>query len=298
MDRAAPTPLEKANWQEHLSRAVNKRKFSALESVDEARKKLRSAAGAPRLASYHHGLRLDNAIRHGLHADGLVAWVPLDPDRPATDDLAADETEPGLLTSICDEEGKQWAFYRHMLGAKHAQWHQFHGQIHRRRNDWHRALSLAGVLDVWVTMLFELNIGRGPFQTRQWHLEMEDHAFDCSINMDPDHDALLFCWPAICDDHDWRDEAVTNRAARADFLLRLVADRSVRVVGGNAAFNKWWSIFNGARIDNFKGGDEAFHFAGPLYSERVGYRHRCCFSIQQSRPTASSSSSITTLTSS
>ena len=220
--------------------------------MEVATKRLKTAAAAPRLASYNHGLRLDNTMRHGLHRDGLTAWVPTDPERPATDDLAEGEAEPGLLTTICDEEGKQWSFWRFLSGAKKALWHQFFGQIHRRHNDWHRGLSMAGVLDVWVTMLFELNIGRGPFQSRQWHLELESHAFDCTVNMSPDHELLLFCWPGICEDHGWTVEADTNRDARALWLKMLVADRSVRLVGGSAAYNKWWSIYNGARINNDK----------------------------------------------
>jgi hypothetical protein len=248
--RAAPTAEESKVWQQQLADAVRKRKADSSGSVDAVMKKLKASANVTRLATYHHGLRLDNALRNGVHTDGFECWIPTDPGRPAWDDLAEGEKEAPLLTSLCDEEGKQWALYRYLVGARAAQWHQENGPIHRRHNDWHRALSQAGVLDTWVTMLFELNIGRGPLGSKQWHLDIEAFAFDAAINMNPDHEHLLFCWTGICSDRGWTEEAETNREARVLFLQTLVAERCVRIVGSKAAYSKWWSIFNGAKESN------------------------------------------------
>ena len=110
--RAAPTAEESKLWQQQLADAVRKRKADSSGSVDAVTKKLKAAANVTRLATYHHGLRLDNALRNGVHTDGFECWIPTDPGRPAWDDLAEGEGEAPLLTSLCDEEGKQWAFYR------------------------------------------------------------------------------------------------------------------------------------------------------------------------------------------
>ena len=86
-----------------------------------------------------------------------------------------------------------------------------------------------------------------PFHSKQWHLDMESFAFESAVNMDPDHEALLLCWPMICADHGWSDDADVSREARQRFLQKLLSERTVRVIGGKAAYSKWWSIYNEAK---------------------------------------------------
>jgi hypothetical protein len=229
---------EKAEWQEQLASCVRKRKADSATGVCAVTKQLKAAAQQPRLATYNHGLRLDNAIVNGLHSQGLDVWIPTDPERPAAEDMVIGEPEPPLLVSLCDEEGKQWSLYYFCIGKRQAQWHQQNGSIHRRQNDFHRALARAGVMDSWMTVLFEINIGRGPLASKGWYLEMEGFGFDAGMNMDPDHPLPLFCWAGICDDKKWTDDDDVDCAARKRFLDNLVAARPVRIVGGQSRFQQ------------------------------------------------------------
>ena len=284
--------MESLAWQSQLSNCVRKRKLEDADTPEAVTKKLKSAAGEQRVATWRFGFQLDNAFRQGLHVDGLEPWVPHDPARPATDDLREGEEEPALLTSLCDEEGTQWALYRYMTGAPDvmAQRHQLNGPIHRRHNDWHGGLAHAGVLDTWVTMLFEINIGRGPVGSKQWHVEMESFACGVAMNMDGDHAVLLYCWPGICADNGWIHDYQTNRDARVRFLRELVADRCVRVIGGSSIQQVVVDLQRGSRWRQVSM-DEVICLNRPLPEEGLDSGHRCTFPIEFSRRFAASSSS-------
>ena len=247
MDKAQPTADEKADWRGLLSSCVRKRKLEEKVSVDSAKKRARTAAEIPRLASYYHGLRVNNGLVHGVHPQGLEVWVPTDPERPPTDDLGDCEPEAPLLVTLCDEETKQWAFYHYEQSEVSAQWHQHFGQIHRRHNDFVRALSLSGVLDVWTTLVFELNIGHGPLGGRSWFLDMESINFDCVASLEPDHPVWLYCWPGICKEKRWTTDGQVGQDARQRFLDNLLAERPVKLVGEKVANKKWYSTFYAAK---------------------------------------------------
>ena len=93
MDRARPTADEKSDWQGWLSACARKRKQEEKVFVESAKKRARAAVEIPRLASYYHGLRVNNDLVHFVHPQGLEVWVPTDADRPPSYDLGGCEPE-------------------------------------------------------------------------------------------------------------------------------------------------------------------------------------------------------------
>ena len=130
-------------------------------------------------------------------------------------------------------------------------------------------MSRAGVLDCWVTQIFELNIGHGPYCSRTWHKDMEAEAFDIAKNCSPDDPWLLHCWPGICEDNSWCSVEDTGREARERYLNNLVAEKFVKVVGPKVSWSKWWSIYNEARLQDSYVWSKLFFARMPICAQGV-----------------------------
>lgn len=232
-----------ATWSSDLAQCVRKRRSVSEAGPCAAAKRIKSAENAERTASFLHGLDLDNAMKQGFRKEGLSFWVPLDPHRLPTDDLKPGEPEAPLWVGVSDEESTQSCLQNFLTrGPPKGQFHLHFGQIHRRHNDWNKALALAGNLDVWVTQIFECNVAHGPFDSKGFWKDVLGAMWRLASNLTPDHEMLLRFWQEICNDHGWTSPEELGAVARQRFIDTLPAAKPFTSFGLKAAWSRWYSV--------------------------------------------------------
>jgi hypothetical protein len=268
---AAAEADEQQVWLTMAQAVVRKRKAANLESVGEKLKQTKRKTAIPHLASKDLGMALHNGLVQGCDPRGLNIWLPNDADRCPTDDLQeGEEADPPMLVAISDEQIQQPSLFNFLANScKRGRVFWRFGNVHRRHNDWNRALSISGNMGVWLPEAFIINVAYGPFNGAAFFSELEDLGNDLLAFMTVDDPVLEHYWDEICDAHGWLSPEERDRDARADFVKGLPLARPFRVKGLKAALSRWYSIHAGVKATDKDRSTKKLAFA--LLCKRKGW---------------------------
>ena len=215
-----------------------------------ATKRAKKLKEEPRMASFDWLCCIETALRS--IGRSLLNWIPKIADNP--EEAWGIEPLPACLTTVMDQEQKQWcgAYFLSYKCQGNFVW--LFGQMHRRCNDVDRGLIQAGAYGTCLLRLFEANIAYGPWLSGAYFEEMQDMAKELVQAMTPEDPLLLKLWPHICKDHSWTDLRQVDSQARAQFIETFACEAPFQLKGSKAAVKRWFSILKCMRE-----GDRHYH---------------------------------------
>ncbi|CAK0907878.1 unnamed protein product, partial [Prorocentrum cordatum] len=245
------TREEMTAHKEGILSFVQKRQRQTDAGPAVAAKRAKKLKEEPRMASFDWLCCVETALR-GMGRT-LLGWIPTEADDPDAP-WPAHQQLPACLTTVMDQEQKQWCAAYYLSYKCQGQFVRLFGHMHRRCNDVDRGLQLAGVYGTCLLRLFEANIAYGPWVSGQYFEELQDMARTLVKAMTPDDPLLLKLRPQICNDHGWAQPWETDASARQRFVAGFAAEAPFQIKGSKAAAKRWFSI-----LKSMREGDKHYH---------------------------------------